>query len=523
MGVQMRDDGDILRGARRSEIRVFLRLYPVFRRYLKDRNEAKREEESTWSYRRERNGKRAVEAFISLGPTFIKLGQVLSARPDLLPREYIRSFEKLQDEVPPAPFSEVEPILRRNFGDIDQVFEEFQREAISGASLGQVYRAKYGGKDVAIKVNRPNVEKILRRDLYVIDRLLRLARGHIENFLYISVMNVINDFNSRIYDEIDYRKEAANAERIRKNLRGRENVVIPQIIPELSKKEVLTLEFVQGIKITDTDQLSMAGIDLKNLAWRLDLLFMRMLLRDDIFHADPHPGNISVLPDGKIVLYDFGMVGTLDSKTRFSLLALYDGLVNTDPDAIMDALISMGALSPAANRAIMRRSMDLAIANFYGKSPDESEVRELFEIANDVIFEFPFRLPRSLVLYMRMSSLLEGVCLQLDPDFKFVKILRELLYREGLLDELYRRQLQDFIKKTIISLEKGIDSLPLLKRKLEEGDQLPPQRKDRKIPASIFLGSVLIASVIMMPQRPLLSGIITLADAIGFMVILMRK
>ena len=519
----MQFDDNVLRGTRRSEIRIFFKLYPVFRRYLKDRDEAKSEEESTWSYRRERNGVKAVNAFMSLGPTFIKLGQVLSARPDLLPREYIKSFEKLQDEVPPAPFTEVKPIIERNLGSISDRFDSFNTEAISGASLGQVYRAVYNGKDVAVKVNRPDVENILRRDLYIIDRLLKLARGHVENFLYLSVMNVINDFNSRIYDEVDYRKEASNAQRIRKNLRGRENIVVPEIIPELSSKEVLTLEYVNGIKITDVEKLRGAGIDLKNLAWRLDLTFMRMLLRDDIFHADPHPGNISVVPDGRIILYDFGMVGTLDSKTRFSLLSLYDGLVNTDPDAIMDALISMGALSPAANRAVMRKSMELAIANFYGKSPDEAEVRELFEIANNVIFEFPFRLPRSLVLYMRMSSILEGVCLQLDPEFKFVKILRELLYREGLLDELYRRQLQDFVKKTVTSLEKGIDALPLLKRRLEESEQPAPRKVDRKIPASIFLGSVLIASVLAMVQRPLLAGVAIAADLVGFLVVLARK
>ncbi len=519
----MQFEDNVLKGARRSEIRIFFKLYPVFRRYLKDRDEAKSEEESTWSYRRERNGVKAVNAFMSLGPTFIKLGQVLSARPDLLPREYIKSFEKLQDEVPPAPFAEVKPIIERNLGLISDRFDSFNTEAISGASLGQVYRAVYRGRDVAVKVNRPDIENILRRDLYVINRLLKLARGHVENFLYLSVMNVINDFNSRIYDEVDYRKEASNAQRIRKNLKGRENIVVPEIIPELSSKEVLTLEYVSGIKITDVEKLRAAGIDLKNLAWRLDLTFMRMLLRDDIFHADPHPGNISVMPDGRIILYDFGMVGTLDSKTRFSLLSLYDGLVNTDPDAIMDALISMGALSPVANRAIMRKSMELAIANFYGRSPDEAEVRELFEIANNVIFEFPFRLPRSLVLYMRMSSLLEGVCLQLDPEFKFVKILRELLYREGLLDELYRRQLQDFVKKTVTSLEKGIDALPLLKRRLEESEQPAPRKVDRKIPASIFLGSVLIASVLTMVQRPLLAGAAIAADLVGFLVVLVRK
>src|SRR5579875_419642 len=321
------------RGIRISEIRVFLKLYPVFRRYLRDREKTRKETEPTWDYYRERNGKIAVQAFMDLGPTFIKLGQVLSARPDLLPREYISSFEKLQDEVPPAPFQEVEPILRRNLGDIDSVFDSFDRNAISGASLGQVYRAVYRGRDVAVKVNRPNIENILKRDLIVIDRLLRLAKGRIENFLYISVSNVINDFKGRIFDEIDYRKEASNADRIRKNISGRDRAIVPEIIREISSKEVLSLQYIDGTKITDVEALKQKGLDLKELAWNLDLLFMRMLLRDDIFHADPHPGNISVADDGTLILYDFGMIGSLDRETRFKLLSLYDGLVHADPDA----------------------------------------------------------------------------------------------------------------------------------------------------------------------------------------------
>ena len=519
----MPKDDDFMRGARRSELRVFLKLFPVFRKYLRDRDRAKKEEESKWDFTRERNGKRAVDAFISLGPTFIKLGQVLSARPDLLPKEYLKSFEKLQDEVPPAPFETVEPLLVRTLGNLGEVLDRFDRNAISGASLGQVYRAAYRGREVAIKVNRPGVQDTLRRDLYVINRLLRLVKGRVENFLYVSVTNVINDFNSRIYDEIDYRKEAANIEHIRRNLRGRTGILIPRVIPELSSSDVLTMEYLDGIKITDVEAIRAAGLDMKRLAWRVDLLFMRMLLRNDLFHADPHPGNISVTPQGEIVLYDFGMVGVLDEKTRFSLLSLYSGLVDTDPDAIMDALISMGALSPAANRAIMRKTMEMAIADFHGKSPEESEVRELFEIANNVIFEFPFRLPRSLVLYMRMSSLLEGICLQLDPEFKFVKVLRELLYQEGLLDELYRKQMQDFVRKAIVSVEKGLDALPLLKRRLEEIDQPINNRKDRKVPASIFLGSVLIAAVLVLPRMPVPSVVVMLIDLVGFAILLLRK
>ncbi len=514
---------NIFRGIRREEIKVFFRLFPVFRRYLKDRKKVRKEEESQWSYEREKNGVKALNAFISLGPTFIKLGQVLSARPDLLPKEYLSSFQKLQDEVPPAPFKQVKPVIEKNLGKIEEVFEEFNPEAISGASLGQVYLARYKGSEVAVKVNRPNVENVLKRDLVVINRLLKIAKGRIENFLYISVSNVINDFNSRIYDEIDYRKEAENSRRIAANLKDKESVIIPGVIEELSSKEVLVLQYKTGIKITNVEELRKTEIDLKRLAFRVDLLFMRMLLRDDIFHADPHPGNISVTPDGNIILYDFGMIGTLDKKTRFSLLSLYDGLVNTDPDAIMDSLIAMGALSPAANRAVMRKSMEMAIAGFQGRNPEEAEISELFEIANSVIFEFPFRLPRSLVLYMRMSSLLEGVCTQLDPDFKFVKVLRQLLYSEGLLDELYKQQLSEFVRKSIVSIEKGLDVLPLLKKKLEDDLNSMPEKRNLKTPASIFLGSVLIASVYMLSTRPLLSLIILGADLLGFAYVLIKK
>ncbi len=463
---------DPYRGIRRSEISVLFKLYPVFRRYLRDREKSKKEEEKTWDYRRERNGEKAVRTFIELGPTFIKLGQVLSARPDLLPTEYIKAFEKLQDQVEPAPFDKVLPILKENVKDFETVFEDFQKEAIFGASLGQVHIATYRGRKVAVKVNRPNVENRLKRDLMVIDRLLSLAKGRIENFLFISVSNVINDFKYRIFDELDYTKEIRNADRIRKNIGNRENVIIPEAYREVSGKKVLVLDYVDGIKITDTEKLQEAGLDLKDLAFRVDLLFMRMLLRDDIFHADPHPGNISVTPQGAIILYDFGMIGNLDEKTRFSLLSLYDGLVNTDPDQIMDALVDLKALSPAANRAIMRRTMEMAIAGMQGKNPEESEIRELLEIANDVIFEFPFRLPRALVLYMRMSSLLEGVCLKLDPEFKFVKVLRQLLYQEGLLDELYRKQIDNFIRKSIVSIERGLDVLGLLKRRLVDPEPM---------------------------------------------------
>lgn len=507
----------------RDEIRVFLKLFPVFRRYTKDREKVKRAKDHQWDPKIEENGRKALNAFISLGPTFIKLGQIISARPDLLPNEYIRSFEQLQDNVPAAPFKAVKPTIEGRLGKIEEVFDQFNREAISGASLGQVYLAKYRGKDVVLKVNRPNVRETLKRDLAVIQRLLRLAKGRIENFLYISIENVVNDFSGRIFDEADYVKEAANIEKIAEHLSHRsERVIVPEVLHELSSEQILVMSYSPGTKITDSAMLKEMGVDLKDLAWRLDLLFMRMLLKDDIFHADPHPGNISVLDDGTIVLYDFGMVGSLDKKTRFLLLKLYDGLASTDPDVIIDSLLAMNALSPAANRGVMRRTIELAISNLQGKPIQEREIQELFQVANDVIFEFPFRLPRELVLYMRMSSLLEGICKQLDPDFKFISILQEILYQEGMLNELYSFEISEFLRKSIASIEKGLDVLPLLKRRLED-DLVENKRTDSRIPASIFLGFFLLGSFYLLTKSFILGSALTIIDVILFVLLFITK
>lgn len=508
---------DYLSGIRRREIHVFFSLYPSFRRFLKDRREAKNSTEKEWSYRRERNGYIAVQKFIELGPTFIKLGQILSARSDILPKEYIKAFELLQDQVPPAPFDEVKPIIEREIGKLDDTFEYFNRNAISGASLGQVYLAKYKGKDVVVKVNRPNAEKILKKDIEILTRILKLAKGRIENFLYISIENILKDFRKRVFDELDYRKEAYNADHIRKNIKGREKILIPGIIRELSSRSVLTMEYLPGIKISDVEKLKEKNFDLSRIAYDVDTSFLRMLLRDDMFHADPHPGNISIAEDGSIILYDFGMVGDLDKKTRFNLLSFYDSLTRRDIDGIIDSLIAMEALSPAANRGVIRKSIEVAMSGLSGKRADDSEMRELLEIANGVVFEFPFRLPTSLVLYMRMSSLLEGICLSLDPDFRFVRVLRKLFEEEGLLKELYKGQIEKFQEDAINSFQYAFELIPLIKRKLEGEVETPPLKEKRqKIPFSVFGGVLIFSGIYEYGIKPgLISGIILIA---GFII-----
>jgi predicted unusual protein kinase regulating ubiquinone biosynthesis (AarF/ABC1/UbiB family) len=504
-----------LRGLNRKEIRYLIKLLPVFLKFSSDRKKSKREEE--YDYRIEKHGREAVNAFIELGPTFIKLGQVLSARPDLLPKEYLKAFSNLQDRVPPDNFAYAKAIIEENVGKIDKVFDDFNENAISGASLGQVYRATYRGIDAAVKVNRHNIDNTIRSDLIVIKKLLNMFKRFIDNYLYISISNVLSDFSSRIYDETNYLVEAENIKRIRNNIK-KYGIIIPDILFE--SKQVLILTYIEGIKVTDVKKLKEKGIDLPKLAHTLDITFIRMLLRNDIFHADPHPGNISISNDGKIILYDFGMVGKLDDETRFKLLKLYDGLINKDPDTIMDSLLQLNALSPAANRGIIRKGIELSIANLSGTNVNEMDIRELLEIANNVIFEFPFHLPRELVLYMRMSSLLEGICKTLDPNFKFVLVLRDILYNEGMLQELYMKELNEFAQKSIISLEKGLDVLPLLKRSLEEGNV--ENKENKKLPLTVFLSAILIAMVLFSKVHPVISYIFIIIDIIIFIYALKK-
>ncbi|HYB04097.1 MAG TPA: AarF/UbiB family protein, partial [Nitrososphaerales archaeon] len=275
---------------------VIWKLLPVAYNYRRDRREIRRAEGSLVHpelYRK--HGKKAVETFIELGPAYVKLGQLLSVRPDVIPQPYIDEFTKLQDEVPPAPFEEVKPTLEKELGKpISEVFESFDPSAVTGASLGQVYRAKYQGQEVVVKVNRPGIREKMRVDTKVLFRVVPLVGRFIDQSLKVTAQSVVEQFTETIKEEMDYKKEAHNLITVGKNLKSQKDVIIPRIYPELSSESVLVLEYVGGIKISNVKALEAAGVDRKRLARRIAKIFFTMLLSHDRFHADPHPGNISI-------------------------------------------------------------------------------------------------------------------------------------------------------------------------------------------------------------------------------------
>ena len=376
-----------------------------------------------------------LDSLLTLGPTFIKLGQLLSTRPDILPPAYIDVLSSLQDDVPPAPWDESQQVIEEELGPVDEAFDDFDRDPISGASLGQVYTAKYDGEPVAVKVRRPGIESLVEADLRVIKWSLPLVKRFIGQGRAFSFENLADEFSKTIRQEMDYSREKRILEEIGGNFRESPEIRVPRAIEDRSGPRVLTMEYLPGTKINDIDTLDEKGIDRTQLATTLQRVYLQMIVDDGVFHADPHPGNLAVTDDGEIIFYDFGMSGTVDPFIQDKIIDFYLAVANQDIDAILDTLIEMGTLSPEADRQIMGDVMELAIADARGEDIEQYRVQQIIEQVESTIYEFPLRLPRNLALILRVATVVEGVCVTLDSDFDFISVATDYLQEEGYYEE----------------------------------------------------------------------------------------
>ena len=492
--------------------RVLFKLLPIAVNFRRDRRKwVKQEGKNIDEKKYRKHAEKALKTFINLGPSYVKLGQWLSTRADILPQPYLEVLAKLQDEVPPASFLEVKSIIEEELGDIRDLFETFNTSALSGASLGQVYLARYNGKDVIVKISRPNIEYIIEKDIFFLKKIIPIATRFIDPNLRFSAEGMLSQFIETIHEEMDYRIEAENLITIKHNLRNDKMIIIPNVILERTSKHVLTLEYIPGIKITDIEKLEAIGIDREKLVARVHHVFLKMLLRHSIFHADPHPGNISVAYNGAIILYDFGMIGRIDNETRIILIRLYLGLVEKDAIRTVNALMDLKTLEPTVNRYVVEKALEMSIQSLHGKQVDRLEVNALMELANKTMTRFPFRLPKNLALYMRMTSILEGIYHQHKVRFQFVKVLANLLEQEQLIKDAYIEEIKDSIKRFTKGIEATIYVAPLLKSYLETHQQQDfhymnnPQKSYNFVAGSIFASALFLGSVMMLPYSPNLS------------------
>ncbi len=380
-----------------------------------------------------------LETLLTLGPTFIKLGQLLSTRPDILPKAYIEVLSSLQDDVPAAPWAESKQVIEAELGDVEEVFDEFDTEPISGASLGQVYLAQFEGEKVAVKIRRPGIEPLVEADLKVLRWSIPILVRFIGEGRAFSLDSLADEFAKTIRQEMDYSRERDILEEIRGNFEGNGNIDIPEPIDDVSSPRVLTMEYLPGTKINDIEQLDERGIDRTELATTLQRVYLQMIIVDGVFHADPHPGNLSVKDDGTIIFYDFGMSSTVDSFIQDKIVEFYIAVANQNIPAILDTLVEMGTLSPTADRDVMGDVLELAIADARGENIEQYRVNQIIEQVESTIYEFPLRLPRNLALVLRVATVVEGVCVTLDEDFDFITVATDYLTEKGYREETIKQ------------------------------------------------------------------------------------
>ncbi len=386
-----------------------------------------------------RRARRLVEAIIRLGPTFVKMAQVFAARADLIPEPYLSELGKLIDQVPPLSFDTVSGIIAESYRDVpggaahagparvDELFVAFERVPVAAASLGQVHRAQYKGQVVAVKVLRPGVESAVTADLIAARRILSWVEHYWDHPHVKRVRVVLDEFELRIAEEMDFRLEAEHAIEIGANFAGNDDVIVPKVVHELTRQRVLVMEFVEGTRI---DRLDPAHVDVPRIVRTLVALYVQMMFVDGLFHADPHPGNLMVAADGRIVLLDFGMVVRVPLETRRSLMRTAIAAIKRDPDAVAAGFIALGLIIPGTPRETVRWLAELLIANAYSRTTTKERIDAL--LANRVmktLFDFPIVLPQHLVYFGRTAALIEGVGTRYDPYFQAIPIASPVILR----------------------------------------------------------------------------------------------
>jgi predicted unusual protein kinase regulating ubiquinone biosynthesis (AarF/ABC1/UbiB family) len=379
------------------------------------------------------------QSLISLGPTFIKIGQALGTRADLLPLPYVKELAKLQDQVPAFPTAEAFARIETELGkSLHEAYVEIDAEPIAAASLGQVYRARlHSGHEVAVKVQRPNLEAILSFDIAILYRLVRF----INRFFPRANENadwegMLHEFHATIFEEIDYAKEGRNADRFRYNFRGWRAIRVPKVYWSHTTARVLTLEFIRGTKVVDLEGLRARRISPVKVNRLLVRAYLKQLLEDGFFHADPHPGNLLVMDSGHLAFFDFGMVGRITPKLQSQMIDAFFHVVGRDVHGLGQDIINLNFLKPGVDPESIRPVVEGLFQHYLNLKLGEVNFKELTYDLAEVIYEYPFRLPANFTYIMRALMTLEGIGIVTDPEFSFFETAKPfakefMLRREG--------------------------------------------------------------------------------------------
>ena len=411
-----------------------------------------------------------------LGPTFIKVGQALSTRPDLIRKDFLDELIKLQDQLPAFEQKIAYQIIETDLGrSIAEIYQEISPQPVAAASLGQVYRGRlYSGEEVAIKVQRPNLRPTLTLDLY----LMRWAAGWLAPWLPLNLGHdltlIVDEFGTKLFEEIDYLNEGRNAEKFATNFRNDRKVKVPAIYWRYTNTHVLTLEWIDGFKLTDTQRIKAAGLDTDTLIDVGVSSGLQQLLEHGFFHADPHPGNLFAMSDGRMAYIDFGMMDQLEETTKETLVDAIVHLVNKDYLDLAEDFVKLGFLTPNTDIRPIVPALEAVLGDAIGKNVADFNFKSITDSFSELMYEYPFRVPAKFALIIRSLVTQEGIALSLNPNFKIVEVAYPYVARRLLTGEtphLRRRLLNVLFKdgkfqwqrlEDLIAIARADDSFDLL-------------------------------------------------------------
>ncbi len=460
------------------------------------------------------------ESLLELGPTFIKAGQLFSTRADLFSLEYVEELSKLQDKVPAFSFEQASAIIEEDLGKpITKLFAKFDPIPIAAASLGQVHKAQlYSGEEVAVKIQRSGLKQLFTIDLGILKQIARYFQNHPKWGKNRDWLGIYEECSRILWEETDYIREGRNADTFRRSFREENWVKVPRVYWRYTAPRVLTLEYVPGIKISHYEALEAAGLDRSLLAKLGAKAYLHQLLNNGFFHADPHPGNIAVSPEGSLIFYDFGMMGQIKSNIREKLMETLFGIAQKNSNLVVDSLIDLGALVPTDDMTPVKRSIQYMLDNFMDKPFEEQSIDSISEDLYEIAYDQPFRFPATFTFVMRAFSTLEGVGKGLDPEFNFMEVAQPFAMqimtnsndgRNTIFDELGRQAAQ--VSSSALGLPRRIEDTI---DKLERGDlrvrvrSLESERILRRLSA-IQLGTnytLILCSLILSATLLLVNG-----------------
>ncbi|BCB96527.1 ABC transporter [Dissulfurispira thermophila] len=470
-------------------------------------------------------------AFAELGPTFIKLAQILSSRPDLITTQFADEFKKLQDEVPPFSAVEAKRIIQEDIKlPVDRIFRYFDDVPIAAASIAQVHRAELiDGSQVVAKIQRPNIRDQIESDINILTTIARLLDKYVPESRFFNPIGIVEEFSKTVRKEMDFVEEARNCCRFRKNFEHNLDVYIPKIYAEFVTERVIVMEMVEGVRIDNITAIEEMGLDRKEIAKIGVDAYFKQILEDGFFHADPHPGNILVMPTGMIAFLDFGIVGRVSDELKETMADTFLALIHRDFDRLIDQYIELGIVPEHVDIDAFRKDFKADLRDLleplYGLTLQEINFAQYLDTITHLAIKHNLKIPSDLLLINKAMLILENIGLQLDPDFDFIaaaepyatRIIRKRISPTRLYDRarknileigdfafLFPRQIKQLIKKVLkddIQVKMFHVNLPEFIKDMD--------RSSNRIAFAMIVSAMIVSSAIMHATgvRPTIFGI----------------